>query len=127
MSDNRKIDPPPAFAADEAQPSSAIDEHNALSEREDGTNTGGGSPAPTPSAADAYPTIRLSEDEQQPLSALAEHEALSEGEEGPTRGECVRPAAGLGVSVGASTAWRPRPCYRRQRRPAPARKRSVRL
>ncbi|HTK35565.1 MAG TPA: hypothetical protein VL358_09805 [Caulobacteraceae bacterium] len=79
----------PAFAADEAQPSSAISERDALSEREDGTNRGGPEPVrkPTgPAQDDAFPTIVLTADEQQPISALDEHNALSEREDGTNRG-----------------------------------------
>ena len=86
MNDKRTIDPAPAFSADEPQPVSAIKEHNARSEREDGTNTGDGAPLATPVAGDAYPIIALTADEQQPISAIAEHEALSEREDGTNRG-----------------------------------------
>jgi hypothetical protein len=89
MSEKPKIDPRPAFSADEPQPASAIAEHEALSEREDGVNRGGPEASPSargPGEADAYPTIVLTADEQQPVSAIAEHEALSEREDGTNRG-----------------------------------------
>ncbi|HTK35523.1 MAG TPA: hypothetical protein VL358_09590 [Caulobacteraceae bacterium] len=89
MSDNPKIDPKPTFSVDETQPASAVAEHQALSEREDGVNRGGREADPTPSRpgqADAYPTIVLAADEQQPVSADAEHKALSEREDGTNRG-----------------------------------------
>jgi len=88
MSDNPKIEARPAFSADEPQPASAIAEHQALSEREDGVNRGGPQDPPTRGAgeAEAYPTIALTADEQQPVAAIAEHEALSEREDGTNRG-----------------------------------------
>ncbi len=78
----------PAFSPDEPQPSSAIHEHDALSEREDGVNRGGpddvASPLRRPDGA--IPAIVLNADEQQPIAAIAEHNALSEREDGTNRG-----------------------------------------
>jgi hypothetical protein len=77
----------PAFLADEAQPAAAINEHDALSEREDGTNRGESAPVGAPKQVPVETqTVPLAADEQQPASAVHEHNALSEREDGVNRG-----------------------------------------
>ena len=78
----------PAFLPDEPQPSSAINEHNALSEREDGVNRGGPDPLAPPAltSGDGAPPVALAADEPQPRAAISEHNALSEREDGTNRG-----------------------------------------
>jgi len=78
----------PVFLVDEAQPSSAINEHGALSEREDGTNRGrsAASGAPSQAQPEAFPAIALTADEQQAIEAMSERNALSEREDGTNRG-----------------------------------------
>jgi hypothetical protein len=76
------------FSPDEQQPISAVSEHEAQSEREDGVNRGGPTPGTgalvTP--ADAIPGIVLTADEEQPISPISERNALSEREDGTNRG-----------------------------------------
>jgi hypothetical protein len=80
-------DKPTSYAADELQPSSAVNEQQAQSEREDGTNRGDAStvdnqPVETTGGIEAG----LSADKKQPLNADAERAALSEREDGTNRG-----------------------------------------
>ncbi len=77
----------PVFSPDEPQPASAVDEHNALSEREDGVNLGGPDLVVQQTAAlGDGPPIVMAADEQQPIAATNEHNALSEREDGTNRG-----------------------------------------
>jgi hypothetical protein len=78
----------PLFSVDEAQPASAVNEHGALSEREDGTNRGRSDTVGPPSQAqpEAFPAIALTADEQQAIEATSERNALSEREDGTNRG-----------------------------------------
>ena len=78
----------PRYSADELQPQSAMNERDALAEREDGTIRGSPDPEQFPNAAsaDAVPIIRLTPDEQQPIDAIAEYHAQSEREDGTNIG-----------------------------------------
>jgi hypothetical protein len=78
----------PRYAADEPQPESAIQERDALTEREDGTIRGDllAKDLPGGTSADSVPVIKLTTDEQQPVDAVAEYGALSEREDGTNIG-----------------------------------------
>jgi hypothetical protein len=78
----------PRYSADELQPQSAMNEWDAMAEREDGTIRGSTDPEqfPIAASADAVPIIRLTPDEQQPIDAIAEYHAVSEREDGTNIG-----------------------------------------